>query len=313
MFLCFLAFYQFPYYINAPGGAINVTERIEIDGATESAGSFNMAYVRELPGTLAMMAIATIHPKWDISKEAEHLFGDETVAESAIRNKLLLDEAQQDAIILAYRKAGIDVEIKSSKMIVTLIDSKASTGLKIGDVILTVNGIKVSSINDVRTILKDKKVGDRIPVKGLRSDKTINEEAIIYEEDRKMYIGIGVSLMREVLMDPEINFNNKKSESGPSGGLITSLTIYDALTDKDLTSGLKIIGTGTIDIDGNVGAIGGVKYKLAGAVRQKADIFFVPAGENYNEAKKLVEKYKYNIELVSIKTFDDALEYLLNI
>ena len=58
------------------------------------------------------------------------------------------------------------------------------------------------------------------------------------------------------------------------------------LTEEDITKGKKIVGTGTIEEDGSVGSIGGVKYKLNGAVRQKADIFLVPAGENYEEALK---------------------------
>ena len=66
-----------------------------------------------------------------------------------------------------------------------------------------------------------------------------------------------------------------------------ALSIYGNLTNQDLTNGKTIVGTGTIDIDGNVGSIGGVKYKLIGAVKNKADIFIVPNGENYDEAIKI--------------------------
>ena len=65
-----------------------------------------------------------------------------------------------------------------------------------------------------------------------------------------------------------------------------TLAIYNSLVDKDITKGKKVVGTGTIEEDGSVGSIGGVKYKLNGAVRQKADVFLVPAGENYEEAFK---------------------------
>lgn len=54
---------------------------------------------------------------------------------------------------------------------------------------------------------------------------------------------------------------------------MTTLEIYNSLTDDDLTKGYKIVGTGTIDMEGNVGMIGGVKYKLKGAIKKKADIF----------------------------------------
>ena len=73
----------------------------------------------------------------------------------------------------------------------------------------------------------------------------------------------------------EIKMDFSKSEGGPSGGFMMSLAIYSKLVE-DLTDGRKIVGTGTIDSNGNVGEIGGVKYKIMGAVKNKADVFFVP-------------------------------------
>ena len=93
---------------------------------------------------------------------------------------------------------------------------------------------------------------------------------------------------------------------------MTALEIYDRLIPEDLTKGKTIVGTGTIDAEGNVGEISGVKYKLKGAVKEKADLFFVPDGNNYEEAKKVAKEKGYEIELVPVKTFDDALGYLKN-
>ena len=89
-----------------------------------------------------------------------------------------------------------------------------------------------------------------------------------------------------------------------------ALTIYSNLNKIDLTNGKKIAGTGTIDIDGNVGEISGVKYKLMGAVKEKADIFLVPKGNNYKEAKKIKKEKGYTIDIVPIETFEEALKYL---
>ena len=94
---------------------------------------------------------------------------------------------------------------------------------------------------------------------------------------------------------------------------MTTLAIYDALIPEDLTHGLKIAGTGTIDSNGNVGEIGGVNFKLAGAVYGKADIFLVPSGENYEDAMRIKKERNYKIEIVEINTFDDAIEYLKSI
>ena len=86
--------------------------------------------------------------------------------------------------------------------------------------------------------------------------------------------------------------------------------IYDSLIKEDLTKGLKIAGTGTIDENGLVGEIDGVKYKLIGAVDSGADLFLVPSGNNYKEAVKTKEEKGYKIKIIKIKTFDEAVKYL---
>ena len=88
-----------------------------------------------------------------------------------------------------------------------------------------------------------------------------------------------------------------------------ALSIYDNLVDDDLTRGDKIIGTGTIDVDGNIGEIGGVKYKLIGAVNNKAKIFLCPK-DNYEEAITIARERKYDIIIKSVETFDEAVSYL---
>ena len=109
--------------------------------------------------------------------------------------------------------------------------------------------------------------------------------------------------------DVDINIKSKMSESGPSGGLMMTLGIYNALTKDDITKGKNIVGTGTIDKDGNVGEIGGVKYKLIGAVRNKADVFICPE-ENYKEAKKLAKEKDYDIIVLTGKNLEEIINKL---
>ena len=89
-----------------------------------------------------------------------------------------------------------------------------------------------------------------------------------------------------------------------------ALTTYSYLTGDDLTKGRTVVGTGTIDKDGNVGSIGGVKYKLIGAVKKKADIFLVPNGENYEEAIKVKQEKNYDIKIVGISNIKEAINEL---
>ena len=63
---------------------------------------------------------------------------------------------------------------------------------------------------------------------------------------------------------------------GPSAGLMWSIGLYDLLTPDDLTSGRTIAGTGTIDLDGKVGPIGGIADKVVAARRVGATVFLAP-------------------------------------
>ncbi|MDQ0581323.1 YlbL family protein [Streptomyces rishiriensis] len=70
---------------------------------------------------------------------------------------------------------------------------------------------------------------------------------------------------------------------GPSAGLLFSLGIVDKLdgdgSGGDLTGGRTIAGTGTIEADGTVGAVGGVALKTQAARRDGATVFLVPKAE----------------------------------
>ena len=92
-----------------------------------------------------------------------------------------------------------------------------------------------------------------------------------------------------------------------------TLTIYNAISGEDLIKGRNIAGTGTINLDGTVGEIDGVKYKLMGAVKVNADIFIAPSGDNYEECVKLKRDNKYKIKIIGVSTIEEAIEKLENL
>ncbi len=300
---------EFPYYIEAPGGVINIRDRFEIEDSYESKGSLNMAYVTEYKATIPTMLIAKFNKDWELIKRDTTNENDTSEADYK-RNQILLEEANQNAVIVAYENASLNIELKDTKIYVTYVFEEANTDIKIGDQIIEVNGTKVNNKTDVKNILNNSSVNEQLTIKVINEDKELTRTAKVIEYSGNNILGVAVSEISDVITDPEIKFNFHSSESGPSGGLMMSLAIYDALTKYDITKGRKIVGTGTIDSYGNVGEIAGVEYKLKGAVKENADIFLVPAGSNYEEAKKIVNDYDYEIEIISISTFTEALEYL---
>lgn len=301
---------ELPYIIYKPGGSINLNKRIEVEGGYKSEGTLEMAYVSLVKGSLPFLGMAAILPDWDILPDTEVTTEDESVEEALERDKIYLQEAIDNATIVAYKAANKNIEITNVINNVIYITEEADTTLKMYDQILEVENIKVSSLDELKEIVVGKNEGDLINIKVKRNDKEVDAAAKVYNTEDGLKIGVSLVNTYEYETDPEIEVKTKSSESGPSGGLMTALSIYNALVKEDITRGRKIVGTGTIDQNGIVGEIGGVKYKLMGAVKNDADIFLCPK-DNYDEAVSVAEEKNYDIKIVSVATFDDALNYLL--
>ena len=302
--------YPLPYYIYTGGGTINVKDKNHIENK-ETNGDFNLCYVEQINANIPTFLLSKLLSNWDsVSKEEVSLNDKEDIKDIYKRDKIYLEEANQNAIFVAYKKAGKSVNILDKHLYSIYLEDDSDTDLKIGDDILEIDGSKIDSLADISKILDSYEVGSKLNIKVKRNEKEMMKYAIVHEKDGRKLIGIALTSIYDYEVDPKITFTFSNSESGPSGGFMVTLAIYNQLIDSDISNGLKIAGTGTIDIDGNVGSIGGVKYKLKGAVDSKSDIFLVPAGENYEEAIKYQKKYHYDIKIIGISTFEEAIEKL---
>jgi len=305
LFVFLICTIKLPYYIDAPGGLLDVSSRVYISGATFSSGSFNLAYVSEIDATIPTLLISLFNDDWDVYKKEEKIISSLTVEEMEYRNNILLEESKGNAILVGFNLAGESVNIKNTKLYITHVANDAFTDLKIGDEIIKINNIEVNSKKEVQEMVS---LYDKFNIEVINDGVTYIREA--HKKDG--LIGISINEVKEFETSRDVLFKFKNSESGPSGGFMMALSIYDYLIDEDLTKGLKIVGTGTIDEDGNVGVIGGVSYKLKAAVKEDASIFFVPDG-NYEEALKVKNEENLNIELVSVSNINDAINYLRNL
>ena len=294
---------ELPYYIEAPGGTINLTKRIDED-YNKKDGSLNMLYVTQYRGNIVTVLLGQLFPSWDIYEISNQQISNESSKEIYLRNKVMLDNSIQNATFVAYQEAGIEITIKDTKNIV--IATTKENGIEIGDNIISVDNHEISNINELKSYLNSKNKGDIVKVK-LEREETEKTISIKLEEDK--ILGVAMITNYEYELPNELNINFRNGEGGSSGGLILTLGIYSELTDVDILKGRNIAGTGTIDIEGNIGEIDGIKYKIAGAVKDKMDIVLV-SPYNYEEAKKVVEENNYDIELVEVSTFKEAIEYL---
>ena len=305
----FVLTFELPYYIDTPGGLIDVSERLEVEDGYGINGSLNLAYISEFRATISTLIVAYFNGDWEIIKKDDVVADNKTIEENNYRNKILLEEANQNAIIVAFDKAGLDYEVTNRKVNIIYIYEEADTDLKIGDVITEINGIEINSKEEALNTIKE---SDELSIKVINDGVEYTRYANKVDIGGEDLIGIMVSETKDVTPSKEVSINFKESESGPSGGFMMSLSIYDYLTSEDLTKGLKIVGTGTIDEFGNVGVIGGIGHKIKAAVKEDADIFFAPSA-NYAEALEVVTEENLDITLVEVSHIDDAIEYLNNL
>lgn len=301
------------YYIIVGGDISNIDDRVIISDSYNSKGSFNISYVSELKGRLGPYLLSYIIPGWESESANDYKYVDEeTIQDIEFRNRLDLVSTNGNAIKWAYKLANKEYRVIDTKVYVISVSDEYESNLKIGDRIVKFDDNEMKDVYSARKYLGEISK-NKIKVTVIRKNKEIDIDTNVYTKDGKKIIGVYLQEVSEYETDPKVEVKFKSKESGPSAGLITTLSIYDKLTKGDLTKGLKIAGTGTIEVDGAIGEIGGVKYKLAGAVKNKADVFLVPNGDNYEECVKLKKNNKYKIKIIGVSTIEEAIEKLNNL
>jgi PDZ domain-containing protein len=117
---------------------------------------------------------------------------------------------------------------------------------------------------------------------------------------------LGISLQT---FQPKFDFPveigiDSKGIIGPSAGLVLSLSIIQALSPADITHGHAVAATGTVDLQGNVGPVGGVEDKVL-AAEGKAEYFLAPKSD-YQAAKDRARK----LQVIEVNTAQQALDFL---
>ena len=288
---------------------------INVETDYTQTGSFSTIYVSTMEKSTVFQNLVVSGIKtaelYDLSKSETHL----TRIESWQASKIQYKSSIGNALVLAYALAKLDnatinLDYSFQGFGITYYGPKSS--FRIGDTIIKIKSNKnnnlISSKDDEadfrRVINLEKTVGDIYTVirDGVEKEITLTENDTFYAYSIYNYDGEKST--------PKFSYSDS-NVGGPSGGLLQTLSIYNQLTETDLTHGLKIAGTGTISYTGEVGIIGGIKEKIPTALDDNIDVFFCAAG-NYDDA---YETYKsipghQNMKLVKIETFYDALEYL---
>lgn len=247
-------------------------------------------------------------PKTDLSKQEDQQIGKKSKDLSII-----------NALIVAYTAAkleddSIKIEYDYEGVLVALVVDETKTDLRPDDVITHIDGEELTSIEHFRTLVSNKSYDKNFVFTILRNDKTMQINTLRYFDDASDSYVFGITIMDSYKINKEATFpsfeiHENYSSIGGSGGAMLTLGIYNSLNEGDITNGKRIIGTGTIALDGTVGVIGGVSQKIVTAKLYNADVFFCAAA-NYEEAKQKAEEINAEFEVVRVEKFSDILDYL---
>jgi Lon-like protease len=173
-----------------------------------------------------------------------------------------------------------------------------------GDLIVEIDGDRLSDIAELDAAIEEAGTGRalHLEVRPLEGGESRDVALTPVEDQETGEAVVGIYPVPNFPLDIKIESG---TIGGPSAGLMWSLGVSDLLTSEDLTGGSEIAGTGTVDLDGNVGPIGGIALKIEAAEQANAETFLLPP-QNLAEARTA----DADIELVTVSTVDQALEFL---
>ena len=319
--LLVMSFLPTGYVLEQPGPVFNtlghVTNADEEDvplisvsdaDTYDTSGSLSLTTVqvvgdREHPLSWTELALAWFRPSQAVVPVDAIFPEGETSEQREQANAVMMDDSQSKASAAALNALGYDVPIDIS--VVSLVDGSPAEGiLEAGDRILAADGETIADVMQLRDVIAADD-GDPVTLTierdGVTSDVEVTPERA--ELDGEESWAIGVSLMNgyDLPVEIAIQLNNV---GGPSAGMMFALGIVDTLTPGEMTGGAHIAGTGTIEADGTVGPIGGIRQKLYGARDAGNDYFLAPE----SNCDEVVGHVPSGLQVISTSSLAESIE-----
>lgn len=308
-----------PYYTLSPGPVYDTSDFVTVeDGNISTEGELFFLTVSLKEANIFEYAAGRLDHRVTVSeREVIRPIG---VSPEDLRRENLdsMEQSKQNATFVALTQLGYEVTyIGTGALVIETIPESAADGILLaGDIIIEMDGKTVAFRSDIIDEIGGLEIGDDVefvverPVADT-TDEYVQEDVEIVlgphvDDPTRPMIGILLGNNEPIVEFPIVVDIDSQNIGGPSAGLMFTLQIMDQLTDDEITKGYRIAGTGTIRQDGTVGAIGGIRQKVYGAIDAGAFAVLVPAA-NFDDA---VEAAGDDIQLVRVETIDDALAFL---
>jgi PDZ domain-containing protein len=301
-----------PVYSLQPGPARNVVKLVTIHGQETFPGR----------GALLLTTVAVSTHPVSLFEGFAAMFDSSTqlVERSVIVQPGLTNEDQDQlnmaemvqskyaAAIAAFRAIGRSAPPSQGARVVYVFENDPAFGkLQAGDVVLAVDGATTRDVESVSERIRAHRPGQTVTFEVRRAGAVRQVSVRVkqgLDDSGKPIPIVGVSLAPDFELPVDIQIDTQDI-GGPSGGLVFALAIVEVLGRDDLTKGHIVAATGTIDLDGNVGEIGGIQQKVRAAEASGADVFLVPSSEA-PDARKVAR----TVRIVGVRTLQEALAAL---
>ena len=302
-----------PYVIEAAGPTFNTVgtaddkQLVKIDGAPTypSDGQLDLTtvYVKGGPSgrvNSVNAVLGWLDPSQAVVPE-DTLYPPETTSKQVDEsNAAAMTTSQEDSVAAAM--GYLDKPYTTTLTVHAVVpDGPAEGTLRAGDELVSVNGTRVTSLKQLRSLL-DAAAGRGADVAVRSGGATRTEHVRLRQDQNTASWQLGVYLVPHYDFPVDVDFQLDQV-GGPSAGMMFALGIIEELTPGSMAGDRHIAGTGTISADGAVGPIGGIRQKLEGAADSGAEYFLAPR-ENCDE---VVDHVPDGLTVVEVGTLGEAV------
>lgn len=309
-----------PYVTFAPGGARAVEPLITVsvpdDGpkVDDEPPSDDLLYLTvatrvEPSGLVALFG--WLDDQVQVEPSDPYL-GTQSPDENRALNLELMTDSQDKARKVALEKLGYTVTSTPQGVFLEDVDPSypAASQLKPGMTVVGADGKPVHDVDQLVAAIQTHQPGDTMTLDVIplgASDPTTVTVELGRRGDDPSVAAVGIRPVDRVSYTFPVDIAIDTGQvGGPSAGLAFTLAILDRLTPGSLTGDQRVAVTGTIELDGTVGPVGGVDHKTEAAIREGAKLFLVPPGEE-EIARKTA---RGRLEVKPVANLDEALAAL---
>lgn len=306
-----------PYAIQMPGPTVDTLSDVEgepmirIGGVDvfDSSGELRLTTVSVAGGPGFPVTVGDVVTGWLSTSTSvvpvEAVYDtDATREEVQQQSQAQMTSSQETAINAALRSLGYDVP--TELVVFQVVEGSGSVGVvEAQDVVVSITDpsgalVETATFSDLTGVLASTPVGSEVQLGVLREGEPLTLTVTTGDD------GQGGSLLG-LLIDPQFEFPvdveiRIQDIGGPSAGTMFALGIIESLTPGDTTSGAVIAGTGTMSLESEVGAIGGIVQKMNGALRDGAEYFLAPE----SNCAEVIGNVPQGLTVVSVATLDEA-------